>query len=170
MTAMIETPITRLLDAAGVPYRRLEHSEPVYTIETAAAQRGVVRSEMVKSILLREAGGARRAVMACVLGDDRLDPKAVRDYLDAVDAGWRRLTFASDEEIRRMTPGERGAVAPLGLAPEIPVVFDQAIAACVNVNISSGDPWLGLELAAQDLIRLAGAQTAAIAHHGDELS
>lgn len=62
--------------------------------------------------------------------------------------------------------GERGAVAPLGRAPEIPVVFDQAIAAYVIVNISSGDPWLGLELAAQDLIRLAGAQTAAIAHHG----
>lgn len=35
---MIETAITHLLDAAGVPYRRLEHSEPVYTIETAAAQ------------------------------------------------------------------------------------------------------------------------------------
>jgi prolyl-tRNA editing enzyme YbaK/EbsC (Cys-tRNA(Pro) deacylase) len=167
---MIETAITRLLDAAGVPYRRLEHSEPVYTIETAAAQRGVVRSEMVKSILLREAGGQRRYAMACVLGDDRLDPKAVREHLQAVDGDWRRLTFASDEEIRRMTPGERGAVAPLGLAAEIPVVFDQAIVACVNVNISSGDPWLGLELAAQDLIRLAGAQTAAIAHHGDELS
>lgn len=161
---MIETVITRLLDAAGVPYRRLEHSEPVYTIETAAAQRGVVRNEMVKSILLREAGGQRRYVMACVLGDDRLDPKAVRDYLDAVNPGWRRLTFASDEEIRRMTPGERGAVAPLGLAPDIPVVFDLAIAACANVNISSGDPWLGLELAAQDLIRLARARMASIAY------
>jgi prolyl-tRNA editing enzyme YbaK/EbsC (Cys-tRNA(Pro) deacylase) len=163
---MIETAITRLLDAAGVPYRRLEHSEPVYTIETAAAQRGVVRSEMVKSILLREAGGQRRTVIACVLGDDRLDPKAVRQHLQTTASDWRRLTFASDEEIRRVTPGEKGAVAPLGLAAEIPVVFDQAIAVCVNVNISSGDPWLGLELAAQDLIGLAGAQTAAIAHHG----
>jgi Cys-tRNA(Pro)/Cys-tRNA(Cys) deacylase len=159
---MIETPITRLLDAAGVPYRRLEHSEPVYTIETAAAQRGVVRSEMVKSILLREAGGRRRCVMACVLGDDRLDPKAVREHLQATAGDWRRLTFASDEEIRRMTPGERGAVAPLGLAPEIPVIFDQAIAACVNVNISSGDPLLGLELAAKELIRLARARFASI--------
>ncbi len=50
---IIETPITRLLDAAGVPYRRLEHSEPVYTMEAAAAPRGVVREAMVRAILLR---------------------------------------------------------------------------------------------------------------------
>ena len=159
---MLETPITRLLDAEGIPYRRLEHSEPVYTMEAAAAQRGVVREEMVKSILLREAGGQRRYVMACVLGDDRLDPKAVRDYLEIVEPGWRRLTFAGDAEIRQMTAGVKGAVAPLALPQAIPVVFDAAIARCTTVNISSGDAMLGLELPAADLIRLARAGCASI--------
>lgn len=159
---MLETPITRLLDAEDVPYRRLEHSEPVYTMEGAAAQRGVVREEMVKSILLREASGRRRYVMACVLGDDRLDPKAVRDYLEAAEPGWRRLTFAGDEEIQQMTAGVKGAVAPLALPAAIPVVFDTAIAGRVTVNISSGDVMLGLELAAADLIRLARAGFASI--------
>ena len=159
---MHETPITRLLDAEGVPYRRLEHSEPVYTMKAAAAQRGVVREEMVKSILLCEAGGRRRYVMACVLGDDRLDPKAVRDYLETVEPGWRRLTFTGDDEIRQMTAGVKGAVAPLALPHDIPVVFDEAIAGRVTVNISSGDVMLGLELPAADLIRLARAQMAPI--------
>jgi prolyl-tRNA editing enzyme YbaK/EbsC (Cys-tRNA(Pro) deacylase) len=45
----------------------------------------------------------------------------------------------------------------------MPVIFDEAIARCQNVNISSGDPMAGLELKGQDLIRLAGAQLAPIA-------
>jgi len=159
----IETDITRLLDAQGVSYRRLPHQEAVYTIEAAAAQRGVVREEMVKSILLRESSGQKRFVMACLLGDERLDPKAVRRHLAGVAGDWRRLTFASREEIRGMTSGEMGAVAPLSLPPELPVIFDEAIGRCETVNISSGDPLLGLELAAADLIRLSGARFAAIA-------
>ncbi len=131
----LHTPITDLLDAHRVSYRRMPHAEPVFTIEAAAAQRGVVRDEMVKAILLREAGGQRRFVMACCLGDDRVDPKAVRTHL-AED--WRRLTFASDDEIRQVTTGIKGAVAPLALPASIPVVLDQAIAYCTNVNISSG--------------------------------
>jgi len=43
------------------------------------------------------------------------------------------------------------------------VLFDEAIARCGRVNISSGDPMAGLELDPQDLIRLAGAQLAPIA-------
>lgn len=156
----MKTAITDLLDGQGIPYRRLPHNEPVYTIEAAAAQRGVVRHEMVKSILLRESGGQRRYVMACVLGDDRLDPKSVRAHLPD---DWRRLTFASDDEIRGITAGVKGAVAPLALPPEIPVIFDQAIAGCRRVNISSGDPMLGLELNPADLIRLANAEQAPIA-------
>ena len=156
----IRTPITDLLDAQHVTYRRLPHAEPVFTIEAAAAQRGVVRDEMVKAILLREAAGQRRFVMACCLGDDRVDPKAVRAHL-AED--WRRLTFASDDEISQVTAGVKGAVAPLALPASIPVIFDQAIARCTKVNISSGDVMLGLELAVADLVRLSGARLAPIA-------
>jgi prolyl-tRNA editing enzyme YbaK/EbsC (Cys-tRNA(Pro) deacylase) len=155
----IITPITKLLDAEGVPCKELPHSEPVYTIETAAAQRGVVRDEMVKAILLREATGDRRYVMACTLGDDRVDPKRVRE---ALGGDWRRLTFASAEEIRAVSAGEKGAVAPLALPPDVPVIFDVAIAGKTTVNISSGHILLGLELPAADLIRLSGARFAAV--------
>ena len=151
------TPITAALDADSIPYRVLHHREPVFTMATAARQRGVVEEEMVKSILLCDAGG--RYVMACVLGDARLDPKAVRDHLGP---GWRRLHFADADEIRAVTGCVQGAVAPLGLPAHVPVVFDAAIAGRDRVNISSGDPMAGLELAAADLIRAAGAQLADI--------
>jgi prolyl-tRNA editing enzyme YbaK/EbsC (Cys-tRNA(Pro) deacylase) len=121
----------------------------------------VVKEEMVKSILLREKNG-QRYVMGCVTGHVRLDPKAVRTYLSVAEA-WKRLTFATAEEIRQVTGYVQGAVAPLCLPDNIPVIFDVAIAQCQKVNISSGDPLAGLELDTQDLIRLTGAQLAPIA-------
>ncbi len=155
----IKTKITELLDRFDIPYRLLPHTEPVFTIEAAAAQRGVVKQEMVKSILLREKK-LSRYVMACVPGQARLDPKAVRAHLPQ---DWKRLSFASGDEILQVTGYPKGAVAPLCLPAEIPVLFDQSFTRCTKVNISSGDPMAGLELRLQDLIKLARGRLAPIA-------
>lgn len=154
----IDTKATRLLAEHGVACRLLPHTRPVFTVAEAAAQRGVVTEEMVKSILLRETG-RDRYVMACILGPDRLDHRAVREFLPGE---WNRLTFAGDEEIAAVTGYPKGAVNPLGLPDDVPVVFDEAIARCRLVNISSGDLMFGLELDASELMRLAGAQLASI--------
>lgn len=151
-----------MLDGAGVAYRVLPHSEPVFTVEAAAQQRGVRQEEMVKSILLRDRRG--RYVMACVTGDAQLDPKAVRDVLPEE---WKRLSFATRDEILEVTGYVQGAVAPLDLPEDVPVVFDAAIGRCEWVNISSGDPMAGLELRPLDLIRLAKATLAPIAKEPD---
>lgn len=151
------THILDILDREHIPYRRLPHSEAVFTIEAAARQRGVVEEEMVKSILLRDKDG--RYVMACVPGHRRVDPVAVRALLPPA---WRRLTFASAEEILAVTGCPQGAVAPVGLPDSVPVIFDPAILSYPKVSISSGDPWLGLELDPQDLLRVARARVGAI--------
>jgi prolyl-tRNA editing enzyme YbaK/EbsC (Cys-tRNA(Pro) deacylase) len=155
---MNETKATRLLDAHAVPYVLLPHSQPVFTVEEAAAQRGVKAEEMVKCILLRESGRARY-VMACLLGPDRLDHRAVRAHLEG---NWKRLTFATAEEITAVSGYPQGAVNPLCLPDAVPVLFDQAIGRCQRVNISTGDLLFGLEMAAEDLIRLAGARLVGI--------
>ena len=154
----VRTKIIDLLDAQKIGYRLLQHSEPVFTVEEAAAQRGVSKDEMVKSILLRDKD--EHYVMACVLGYSRVNPKAVRTY---VPSEWRRLSFATAEEILSVTGCVQGAVAPLGLPDSVPVIFDAAITQCQKVNISSGDPAAGLELNTQDLIKAADPQIAAIA-------
>jgi Cys-tRNA(Pro)/Cys-tRNA(Cys) deacylase len=153
-----DTKVIRLLDSEKAPYRLLPHDQPVYTVDAAAAQRGVVRQEKVKYILLRDKN--RSYVLACVTGDARLDPKAVRRHLGG---DWKRLSFATAEEIHQVTGFVQGAIAPLCLPEDMPVIFDKAIAHCSRVNISSGDPMAGLELDPQDLIRLARAQLASIA-------
>lgn len=154
---MIKTKITDLLDSLGIAYRVLPHAEPVFTVEAAAAQRGVVKEEMVKSILLKDRDG--RYVMACVPGEARLDPQAVRAVLPVE---WKRLAFASSEEITAATGYVQGAVAPLCLPADILVVMDEFFRTLTKCNISSGDPLAGLELGAGDLIRAAGATLAVI--------
>ena len=153
----MKTKITELLDAHNAAYRLLRHSEPVFTVEAAARQRGVVKEEMVKSILLRDKDG--HYAMACVLGHARVDPRAV---LACMPPDWRRLRFATREEILAVTGCVQGAVTPLGLPETVPVIFDEAIARCSRVNISSGDPMAGLELDPKDLISLAKARLAPI--------
>lgn len=153
-----KTTVTRILDAHHITYRVLPHDEPVFTVEAAARQRGVVEAEMVKSILLRDQKG--HYVMGCVTGNARVDPKAVRAQLPQ---GWKRLSFASAAQIQEITGSVQGAVAPLGLPEDVPVIFDEAIARCQKVSISSGDPMAGLELNPKDLIRITGARIAPIA-------
>ena len=155
---MITTKVTDLFDSLGITYRVLPHAEPVFTVEAAAQQRGVVTEEMVKSILLRDEN--KKYVMACVTGDVRLDPKAVRAILPD---GYKRLSFATAEEILNVCGYTQGAVAPVCLPDGIPVIFDEAIARLPKLNISSGDPMAGLELGTQDFIRAAGAKIAKIA-------
>ena len=153
-----ETTVIRALDEGGIQYRLLPHDEPVFTVEAAAQQRGVIKEEMVKSILLRDRKG--RYAMACVTGDARLDPVAVRNHLGE---GWARFSFASADQIQAVLGFTQGAVAPVGLPDDIPVLFDTSIADLKKVNISSGDPMAGLELGTNDLIEAAGAQLASIA-------
>jgi prolyl-tRNA editing enzyme YbaK/EbsC (Cys-tRNA(Pro) deacylase) len=152
------TPVTDILDAHGIAYRLLPHSEPVFTVAAAARQRGVIEQEMVKSILLRDKEG--HYVMACVRGVDRVDPRAVQANLRP---GWSRLYFASREEILAVTGCVQGAVSPLGLPESLPVLFDTTLASLPRVNISSGDPMAGLELDPKDLIRVTRARLAPIA-------
>lgn len=156
--AVAHTRITDILDAAGVPYRWLHHAEPVFTVEAAATQRGVVPEEMVKSILLCDRSG--HYVMACVPGPARVDPKAVQA---ALGEGWRRLHFASADEILAVTGCVQGAVSPIGLPDDVPVIFDAAFSRLARCNTSSGDPLAGLELSAADLIRASRGRLATIA-------
>lgn len=153
------TRITELLTARGIPFRLLPHQDPVFTVAAAAVQRGVAKAGIVKSILLRESK-RHRFVLACVTGEQQVDPRRVRAHLPGQ---WKRLSFATAEEIERVTGSVTGAVAPLGLPEAVPVVFDEAITDREMVSISSGNPLFGLELRSQDLVRASGAELAMIA-------
>ena len=104
--------------------------------------------QMVKCILLKDKKG--RFVLACLTGEATLNTQAVRKYED----GLARLSFASPEEISTMLGYQLGSVAPLNLRQSIPVVLDNQIKSQTKLNISSGDPRLGLELETETLLNL----------------
>ena len=160
MITEIAQRILNILEENQIPHKILPHEEPVFTIETASRQRDVVAETMVKSILLRESRKqAPRYAMGCVPGHRQVHPQAVRA---ALPTEWRRLTFATKEEITAVTTYIMGAVAPLCLPPEIPIIFDESFTRLTTVSISSGDPEFGIELAANDLIHLVNPHIAPI--------
>lgn len=144
----MKTKVTQFLDSQNIPYTLLPHTEPVFTMEAAAAQRGVKPEEMLKSILLRDKD--HNYVMACVLGYGKLDPKKVRAFFP--NGQFRRLTFASAAEITEQTGYVKGAVAPFNLPNTIPLVVDERIKNLGRFNTSTGDHMYGIELATADLL------------------
>lgn len=141
------SPVMRILDELGIAFRMLPHKRIAKTVPLAAAERQVPVEQMVKCILLKDKAG--KFVLACLTGEADLDVQRVREHV----SGYSRLSFASPEEIAAVTGYELGSVAPFSLRREIPVVLDAAVEACARVNISSGDPRLGLELDCAGLLR-----------------
>ena len=144
---MIETDLTRLFDQKGIKYRLLPHGKPVFTCEEAAIERCVPLDEMIKCILLVDR--KKKYILACVTADRMVDPDKVRTLM-----GCSRLSFASAQEIEDVLGYKMGAIPPLLLKTDIPVLFDNEISRKEKVNVSSGDPRAGIELSPLDLTPL----------------
>ena len=69
--ATIRTKIIDILDAHKIPYRLLQHSEPVFHRRGGGSSRGVSKDEMVNlSCFVTK---MRHYIMACVLGYARVN-------------------------------------------------------------------------------------------------
>ncbi|RJX70532.1 hypothetical protein DZ860_13185 [Vibrio sinensis] len=144
------TKITEFLDQQQVQYRLLPHQTPAITIEDTAQQRGIAPNQMVKSILLRDMGN--RYALACVPGDQSVDPKKVRALLS-----WRRMTCVELDLVPKLTGYQLGTVTPLLLTTSMPIIFDHQILENSEVTISSGSTMAGIALKCQDLLTLCSA-------------
>ena len=149
------TPITQYLDQRQVAYRLLMHQTPATSIEDAAYQRGIRPAQMVKTILLRDMGN--RYALACVPGDQFVDPKKVRTLLR-----WRRMTCVELTHVPEITGYQIGTVVPLLLKTSMPIIFDLILASESEVTISSGSDMAGIALSYHDLIQLCQPQFANI--------
>lgn len=143
----METKITKLLDSKGIKYKLLPHEKPVFTCEDAAKERNVPLNEMVKCILLVDKD--KKYFLACIISEKRVDTQKIREIM-----GCSRLSFASEQQIEEILGYRIGAIPPLLLKTEIPIIFDNGIIKKDEINISSGDPKEGLELSSKDLIKL----------------
>ena len=145
--SVIKTRIIYILENNNIPFRIISYSKPIYTVESAKKQQDIKKDEILKSILLCDKDG--RYVMTCVIGDARLDTKAVRSQLPK---HWKRLHFARAEEIFKITGCVKGSVSPIGLPNNLPVIIDELITYCSKINIGSGNLMYGLTLKTKYLL------------------
>jgi Cys-tRNA(Pro)/Cys-tRNA(Cys) deacylase len=146
---MDSTPVSRALAQMNIPHREFRHLGPVRSLEQAAAERGQQPEQIIRSILFRLS--ADEFVMVLMAGPQQIDWKALRRYL-----GEKRLTTASEEEVRRVTGYERGAVSPFGLPAPLRILADESIFLPEEVSLGSGVRGTTIILSSADLLRALG--------------
>ncbi|PRX98508.1 Cys-tRNA(Pro) deacylase [Allonocardiopsis opalescens] len=123
--------------------------------EEAAQALGLGRDRIFKT-LVASVDGALTVAVVPVSGS--LDLKAL-----AGAVGGKRAEMADPAAAERATGYVVGGISPLGQRRALPCVVDASASAHPTVFVSAGRRGLQLEIAPDDLVRLAGARTAAIA-------
>jgi len=119
-----------LLLQHGLGYQVLRH-EPVYTSEEAARIRGTPLASGAKALICK---GEDRFVMFVVPADRKLDSHAVRRA-----KGWRKLRFATREEVLELTGLAPGSIPPFGSLFGLPTLCDKRLGDNDVINFNAGD-------------------------------
>ncbi len=102
--------ILAILDEKGIEYREFFHSA-VYTIEEAEhlSIPGFDISRVPKNLFLRD-DKKREYYLLSIAPDEKADLKELRRKI-----GSRPLSFASEDDLKRLLSLEKGSVTPFGL-------------------------------------------------------
>ena len=137
--------ILQLFRENNVSYQLYEHP-PVYTSEEAAKVRGVELKTGCKSMVLKKKDGG--FILVNVAADKKIDFKALESSLGT------KLSFASKEEVLKMTNCESGSVPPFGILFGLPTFLDPSVLENEYVNFNIGLLTKSIRISKQDLLRL----------------
>ncbi len=143
----MSTPVSRVLDAAGIPYTLRLHDHPVTSLEQAAAELGLRPGQIVRSLVFRGDDGTFLMVLAP--GPRQVSWPKLRRYL-----GVSRVTTATADEVLQVTGYPPGAVSPLGLAAPLRILADRSLTEEQTVSIGAGVRNAGITLRVDDLLRI----------------
>jgi Ala-tRNA(Pro) deacylase len=129
----------------GVAFDVLRH-EPVYTSEQAAAVRGTPLSSGAKALICK---GDDQFVMFVLPADRRLASKAIRRA-----RGWRKLRFATAEEVRELSGLEPGSIPPFGSLFGLATLCDGRLGENQTINFNAGDHTISVSMAYADYVRV----------------
>lgn len=140
-----------LLDREGIAYELYEHVA-VYTVAEAVAA-GIPHRELgAKNLFLRD-DKHRSYYLVCLPDEKNVSLREIQEHL-----GSRRLSFASEQDLRLMLGLVPGAVTPLGALNDaeghVEVVLDQALVGAGRVTVHPCDNTATVLLATTDLIEL----------------
>ena len=135
--------VESLLKQHDVAFQVLRH-EPVYTSEEAARVRGTPLASGAKALICK---GEDRFVMFVVPADRKLDSRAVRRV-----KGWRKLRFATREEVLELTGLAPGSIPPFGSLFSLPTLCDERLGENDVINFNAGDHSISVSMRYADYV------------------
>lgn len=134
-----------LLKQHGVCFDVLRH-EPVYTSEQAAAVRGTSLASGAKALICK---GDDEFVIFVMPADLKLASRAIRRA-----RGWRKLRFASRDEVVDRTGLEPGAIPPFGSLFGLPTLCDARLGENETINFNAGDHCISIGIRYADYLEV----------------
>ena len=143
MAASVFERVENLLKQHGIACQVLRH-EPVYTSEEAARVRGTPLASGAKALICK---GGEGFVMFVVPADRKLDSHAVRQA-----RGWRKLRFATREEVLELTGLAPGSIPPFGTLFSLPTFCDERLGENEVINFNAGDHGISVSMRYADYL------------------
>ena len=143
MSPSIFERVESLLKQHEVAFQVLRH-EPVYTSEEAARVRGTPLASGAKALVCK---GEDRFVMFVVPADRKLDSRAVRRV-----KGWRKLRFATREEVLELTGLTPGSIPPFGSLFGLSTLCDERLGENDVINFNAGDHGISVSMRFADYV------------------
>ncbi len=143
------TPITRVLEAMGIPHRLIRHPLPPASIEQAAAERNQTPDQVVRSILFHL--GSDQYALVLIAGTRQASWPALRRHF-----GQSRLTMASPAEVLDVTGYEVGTVGPFGLKRAVRMLVDESVFSQSEISFGAGEKGCGVIMRREDFIQALG--------------
>jgi Ala-tRNA(Pro) deacylase len=137
--------VERLLKQHGIAFQVLRH-EPVYTSEEAARVRGTPLASGAKALICK---GGHAFVMFVVPADRKLDSHAVRRA-----RGWKKLRFATREEVLELTGLAPGSIPPFGSLFGLPTLCDERLGENEVINFNAGDHGISVSMRYADYVQV----------------
>ncbi|HLD02741.1 MAG TPA: YbaK/EbsC family protein [Candidatus Nanoarchaeia archaeon] len=137
----VPNEIKKLLDSKDIKYKSFEH-EPTPTSEIAAKVRGVSLETGAKAMILRSKGN----FCMCVLrANNKIDFKKMKSILNTGS-----VSFATAEEVKKVTDCIPGGVPPFGNLFNIPVYADRNLFKNEIINFNAGLQTFSIQMKTED--------------------
>ena len=137
--------VESLLNQHGIVIQVFRH-EAVYTSEEAARVRGTPLASGAKALICK---GDDAFVMFVVPADRKLDSHAVRRA-----KGWRKLRFATREEVMELTGLAPGSIPPFGSLFGLPTLCDERLGENEIINFNAGDHGISVSMRHADYVQV----------------
>ena len=149
---MIQSAVTDLLNNHAIAFEVIEiplsdDQKPIRNLEALLESQNRDPNSVVRSVLFKKNSGG--FALLAVAGGGRADWATLRKHL-----GERKLRMAEYNEVSEATGYVVGAVPPIALPDDVPVLVDNSVAGFDTVIIGSGVLGYALSLSSADLLNL----------------